>query len=93
MKDNRKNRKLTYIRIKNSIRKGAIIRGHFLFSTAETAIEDKVDEQILEAVAENSKRWKTPLKLHGVNVGYTRDNPDMIAIKYTLIASQLNEAR
>lgn len=83
---NRRARKLRYIRMKNSIRKGLLVRGSFIIKETEAQTDGFLEERIKEEAARYEKIYKTPMKIYGINGGRLPAAPDSVAIKYTVKA-------
>lgn len=82
---NRKRRKLLYIRKKNGLQLGALVRDFFVATRDQLQIDGYAEAEIKKAIDVHSKKYKTPLTLHAVNVGANKDNPDLIAVKFALV--------
>lgn len=90
---NNKTRKLRYIRQKNALRKGAIMRGNFITTVPEIEQEGALEDMLNIHVAAFSKKWKTPCKLYRVNANPNPENQIQVAINYTVIAESHADAR
>lgn len=83
---NNKTRKLLYIRQKNALRKGAIMRGSFKTTVPEIEQEGALGDMLNVHIAAFGKKWKTPCKLFRVNVNPNPENQIQVAINFTVIA-------
>lgn len=85
MKNNRKNRKLKYIRVKNGLRNRTVVFRESMVFSADIPSEI-IDDNINSRCEIMSKRYKTPLRV--INKAHTQDTiesvKNLITVRFTL---------